>query len=143
MPNPLIGITLHQRLWFIYFVVTAVLLTIGIVIGFGVELNIIRVDRQQSGRVIYVGFLSAGGISLIIGLAFIFVPVDRKTSHYSFTGSITNQHSNRSSLLKNEEDKPDQQQHPNGNEVRIDVKEKDNNNDDDCGFQTVELHAVN
>ena len=92
MPNPFIGISIHQRLWIIYFIVTAVVLTIGTVIGFGVELNEIRVDQQQSGRVIYVGFLCAGGTALLIGIAFLFVPVDEystRKNKYSFSGSIT------------------------------------------------------
>ena len=76
MPNPFIGISVHQRLWIIYFIVTAVILTIGTVIGFGVELNEIRLDKQQSGRVIYVGFLCAGGTVLLIGITFLFFPVE-------------------------------------------------------------------
>lgn len=123
MPNPLVGISLHQRIWIVYFIITAIVLTIGTVIGLGVELNEIRVDKQQSGRVIYVGFLCAGGTSLLIGIGFVIVPLDRtaltkQQNRFSFNKSIFSNNIPKQKLLGNKTN----------NNVDDDNNNKNNNN---------------
>lgn len=63
-----------------HLVVMCVMLGIGTVMSLAVELGAIRIDQEQTGRVLYVGILSSGATLLVVWVARPFVIYERNFS---------------------------------------------------------------
>ena len=97
---------------------------IGFIIAIGVELDIVKIDKQQSGRVVYVSCLSSGSTLFILVIIYFTIPKDevknRDTERLIFSNS----------KQKHKKDEEDEE------------KDEEEDEEDDDDLQFVELQSV-